>query len=153
MRTLSIIFLAEYLHWVIVATVLVFGFLSTPAQRKRMVTLTVLAAPIALIIDRVLNKIIISPRPFVEGGFVPLVQHSADNGFPSEHTLLVLFIACTVWVFNRKLGIILLFAGLLVGVGRILAGIHSPLDILGSAMIALVAVSGSVWILKRKHLL
>lgn len=153
MRTLIIIFLAEYLHWVVVVAALGFAFFSNPTQRKRLVTLTVLAAPIALVIDRVLNKIIISPRPFVEGGFIPLVQHSADNGFPSEHTLLVLFIALVLWVFNRKLGIILLFAGFLVGVGRILAGIHSPLDILGSTVIALVAVSGSAWILKRKHLL
>lgn len=153
MRTLIIVFLAEYLHWVIIAIALGFAFFISLIQRKRFITLILLAAPVALLIDKVLNKLILSPRPFVERGFVPLVQHSADNGFPSEHTLLVLFIACTVWVFNRKLGIILMVLGFLVGIGRILAGIHSPLDIMGSAVISLVAVSGSVWILKQKQIL
>jgi undecaprenyl-diphosphatase len=60
----------------------------------------------------------------------------ADNGFPSDHTLLATAIAFAIFHFNKKLGLFLFLLAVLVGVARILAGVHHAADIAGSLIIA-----------------
>ena len=60
----------------------------------------------------------------------PLMQLS-DYGFPSGHASFYSALAVSVFFIDRRAG---KFAGLLalvVGAARILAGVHTPLDILG----------------------
>ena len=55
----------------------------------------------------------------------------SDYGFPSGHASFYSALAVSVFFIDRRAG---KFAGLLalvVGAARILAGVHTPLDILG----------------------
>lgn len=81
------------------------------------------------------------PRPFVVNNFTPLIPHAPDNGFPSDHALLVASIAIIGTYINRKLGIVLWILAVLVGIGRVYVGVHHAIDVVGSFLIAILATS------------
>lgn len=88
---------------------------------------------------RIIVAFYYSPRPFVESSITPLIVHSGDNGFPSDHTLVAAIIATTIFPYHKKIGAVLWAIALLVGFARVYAGIHHTVDVLGSVAIALVA--------------
>lgn len=117
---------------------------------RQTVKLAVLAFPLSFIIGKILNRIIINPRPFVVEGVQPLIAHTADNGFPSDHTLLAATIASVVWVYNKKLGWVLFGVALIIGAVRVWAKVHHPIDIAGSILIAISATGLAFFIMKKK---
>lgn len=140
-----IIFLAKYLFLIVILITLIFYLKSNREQKRQIFNLTLFSFLISFILGLLASFLIKSPRPFVSDHVQPLIAHPANNGFPSEHTLLVATITFVVWKFSKKLGILLLFFSLLVGWGRVLALVHHPVDILGSVIIALL----SVWVSSR----
>ncbi|QEC56714.1 phosphatase PAP2 family protein [Flavisolibacter ginsenosidimutans] len=93
------------------------------------------------------------PRPFVEGHFVPLIAHDTENGFPSDHVLLVSCLAATVAFFNSKRSVLLWALTLLVACTRVYVGVHHVIDVAASMVIS-VAVSSLVYVfLYRKYFL
>ena len=142
-------FSVQYLYIVIAVIALVFLVNKSHTRKRDALLLALLSSGIALVLDKVLNVIIYSPRPFVVENISPLVPHVADNGFPSEHTLFVMLIAGIVFVFHKKMGILLGTLALIVGIGSVLAKVHHPIDVLGSVIIAIVSVLASVYIISR----
>lgn len=72
-----------------------------------------------------------------------------NPGFPSDHTLFAMAITCAVWFETKQktIGLILLALTIAVAVGRVLALVHTPLDVIGGVSIALF---GSIWYLNNK---
>jgi undecaprenyl-diphosphatase len=140
MNTLAI-FCAKYLY---LASAVVAGlyWLRTEAQvRKRLFWFAAMSLPIALVIAKIANRLYDNPRPFVAGGFEPLIAHAPDNGFPSDHTLLAASLASVVMFFNKRLGFALWAIALAVAWGRVLTGVHHWLDVAASIVISLLAAA------------
>ncbi len=95
---------------------------------------------LALALDEVAGHLYYDPRPFVTHHLVPIIPHAADNGFPSDHALLTSFLAFTMFLYSRRLAVVLFLNAALVSWARVAAHIHNPRDILGSFVIAAVAV-------------
>ena len=87
-------------------------------------------------------------RPFVTQGVAPLFPHAADNGFPSDHTAITMFLGLCVMVVSRPWGLALVAISLVAGVARVLAHVHSPIDIVGAVAIAAVAAAVG-WLVTR----
>lgn len=138
-----IIFCAKYL-FVLVAIGLVVAWL--PADRetkKRFVLATVLAGGIAFVLSRIAGHLYYDPRPFVTEHVKPLIPHGPDNGFPSDHALLTMTLTAITYFFNKKIASLMLILTIAVGVARILAKVHSPLDIGGGWIFGIIgAVCG-----------
>ena len=83
-------------------------------------------------------------RPFELMGVDPGASYLDNPGFPSDHMLFVIAITLAVWfeTKHRALTGILIVLSLLVGLGRVLALVHSPLDIIGGIVIACI---GAAW--------
>ena len=83
-------------------------------------------------------------RPFELLGVDPGASYLNNPGFPSDHALFVAAIACAVWFETRmkKVSIALAVLVLLICLGRVLALVHTPLDVIGGVVIALI---GSLW--------
>lgn len=138
-----IILLAKYLFLVVILIALIWAYIIYKKKRKDLIKIlntAILSLPLAYIIAKILSHFIQDPRPFVVEHTQPLIAHAADNGFPSDHTLLTMTIAAIVFTFNKKLGIILTILSLIVGIARVMARVHHPLDILGSIVISIVSV-------------
>ncbi len=144
-----IIFLAEYFIIFVVFIALIYFWKINSKLRISLVKLSAISLPLSYISAKILQLFINDPRPFVVNPNIkPLFAHIPDNGFPSDHTLLTMTIAAIIFSFNRKLGILLAIFSLIIGFSRVAAGVHHSLDIIGAAIIAVLATSISYVILK-----
>ncbi len=79
------------------------------------------------------------PRPFVAGHYRPLIAHAADNGFPSDHSLLAAAIVAVV-AFARWLWTLpFVLLGGIVEAARVGAGLHHPIDVVASDVVVVIA--------------
>lgn len=87
-------------------------------------------------------------RPFELLGVTAGAAYLNNPGFPSDHALFTGFLTLAVWFETRRKNVALVLASLtlLVCVGRVLALVHTPLDV--TAGLA-VAGLGAVWYLQR----
>ena len=132
--------IAKYFIALAVLLAVIVWFKVSTAEKKRFIVLAILGAIFSLVLAKIGNKIYSDPRPFVAGHFTPYFSHAADNGFPSDHTLLTSFLAFTTWRFSRKAGLAIFFIALLVGLSRVIAGVHHLVDIIGSVVFAFIGV-------------
>ena len=87
-------------------------------------------------------------RPFEILGVNPGASYLNNPGFPSDHALFTGFLTLAVWFEARKRGLAITLAvlTLLVCVGRVLALVHTPLDVIGGLVVASL---GALWYLQR----
>lgn len=87
-------------------------------------------------------------RPFELLGTVAGASFLNNPGFPSDHSLFITAIVCAVWFETRQklVSIILALLVVVVCVGRVLALVHTPADVIGGVIIALF---GAIWYLQR----
>lgn len=138
MQNLIIIFGAKYLIYImIVIAIGAFIFLPSKKQKKASIA-AVFILPLTFILAKALSFFFYNPRPFVVEKIAPLIEHAADNGFPSDHTLLASALAAVVFSFNKKVGTLLWVFVIIVGLSRVLAKVHHLLDVFGSIAIALL---------------
>ena len=88
----------------------------------------------------------VGERPFEILGTVAGASYLNNPGFPSDHILFCAAITCAVWFETKQkiLTIILVGLTISVGIGRVLALVHTPIDIIGGIIIALI---GALWYL------
>lgn len=86
-------------------------------------------------------------RPFEIMGVEPGASYLPNAGFPSDHALFTGFLTLAVWFETRRKGLAIALAALtiLVCVGRVLALVHTPLDVIGGLTVASV---GALWYLQ-----
>ncbi len=87
-------------------------------------------------------------RPFELMGVAPGAAYLNNPGFPSDHALFTAAITFAVWFETRmkKTTILLIILTLLVCVGRVLALVHTPLDVMGGLVVAAI---GALWYLNK----
>lgn len=109
--------------------------------RYRLYTRAFMTGITALVLAKTSSLFYHGERPFVATGQAAKAAFLQNGGFPSDHALLVFTITFVVWAStkNVKVSIALLIMSILVGVGRVLALVHTPLDVLGGFVFALIA--------------
>jgi undecaprenyl-diphosphatase len=139
------IFGAEYLYLVILGSALVWYLLQPRSRQFEMIAWGVAALPVLVVVLIVAGIVYYDPRPFVSDNVVPLIPHDADNGFPSDHTLICSATASIVFFYDKRFSGSLWLLTALVGASRVYTGVHHTLDILASAVLA-STVTAIVWI-------
>lgn len=86
-------------------------------------------------------------RPYELLGIAPGASYLDNPGFPSDHALFVTAIVLAVWFETRKkvLSAVLAACAVVVCVGRVVALVHTPLDVAAGVAIAMV---GALWYLQ-----
>jgi undecaprenyl-diphosphatase len=144
-----IVLSAQYIIFISAITAVITTVFSKKTIRNNIIKLAILSFIIAFLVTFIAGMSYYNARPFVVENIEPLFPHKADNGFPSDHTLITLLLSSTVFVFRHKPGIILGILGVLTGVFRVLSNVHYPIDIIGSIIIALLATYIAWLILRR----
>jgi undecaprenyl-diphosphatase len=104
------------------------------------------ALALALVLGRIAAELFPEERPFTKHPELhQLVAHEPGQSFPSDHSLAAFGMAFAVGVFlSRRWGVVLTAVAIVVGFSRVYAGVHYPVDIAGSALIAAIAVAAVV---------
>ncbi len=95
----------------------------------------------ALLIAKIASLFYQGQRPFEVMGTQPLAAYLQNPGFPSDHVLFVFIISLVVWAStkNKPVGLVLLVLSCAVAAGRVIALVHTPIDVAGGIACALLA--------------
>ena len=143
----SVQFIADYLVIPIALVGLVVLVMVPKNQRHQVWGRAVLAGFVALLFAKIISLLCQGERPFEVLGVAPGAAFLPNPGFPSDHALLVFTVAFVVWATTKHMVLagVLLCAAILVSVGRVLALVHTPADVVGGflcAVLAAIAVYG-----------
>lgn len=61
-----------------------------------------------------------------------------DGAFPSSHSAEAFALAVTVFMHDRKVGWWFLISALTIGIARVVANVHYPVDIIGGAFLGTI---------------
>ena len=123
----------------VMAVVVMASFFVLPKQKqKQMILFAAFLFPVAYLAAKLGSLLFFNARPFAVGGFDPLLPHDADNGFPSDHSLLAAAFVAVALPYKKWGGMILAILAFFVGISRVYVGVHHPIDILASFLIVAV---------------
>ena len=131
-------FFSEYLTTIVIVALLLGAIFFRGVYLSLFIKALVLTL-ITSCISNLCDDFLYSPRPFAVGLTRWVVDHAANNSFPSSHALVISTIAFA-YLFSAKykLGALLMLVALAVSWSRIYLGVHFPFDIVGSLLIALL---------------
>lgn len=114
------------------------------------VVIFALPAGIAVLISETISAIYVRQRPFVAvTGVKLLVPHGADGGMPSHHVVFMTTLIVSVYMYQKKLAILLALLTVITGIARVAAGIHYPSDVLVAAVLGVGIVYLYRWSLLK----
>lgn len=135
-----IIFVARYL---IYFSLLSIPYLWIKRERHDLIRIAI-SVIVAYALAEGLNLLFPVPRPFVAEEFTPLIGVPLSEyyaSFPSGHATFLATLGGAIFFTEKLPGVSILILGILVGIGRVLAGVHYPIDILGGFLIGIVVAS------------
>lgn len=157
------IFFAEWLIWVLLATVALTiswpAFIDTSRTREqrirkaaKQIFFVFFVSASAWVVAQFFKAGFGIPRPFVALDVIhPLFEHSANGSFPSGHTTLLSALgAILISIRYRRIGWLILIATLFSGVARVAAGVHWPVDIFGGFVLG-IGVAALVAFFMRRY--
>ena len=144
-----VIFGAKHLWLVALFIGALYFFLQSKELKNKIILFAAIVFPVTYIIAKGIGFFYYNPQPFVVEQFVPLIAHVPDNGFPSDHTLLVAALASVIFFYNRFLGSVIFLLAFAIGISRVFAGVHHVVDIIGSIVIAMIVTTIVHYILKK----
>ncbi|MCH7551998.1 phosphatase PAP2 family protein [Patescibacteria group bacterium] len=134
-----IVFLGEYLAYILAAGVLVFWWQNRKTHPKFLWQAIAAAILSRGIITEAVRLFWERPRPFIENNMAPLIEHAASSSFPSGHAAFFFALGTILWFYNKKAGTLFLLGAAILSGARVLAFLHWPSDILAGAVIGIVS--------------
>lgn len=116
-----------------------------PIRRKWTETVFVFSSGIiAWCVATLLKFVFQANRPYLTLRDVEPLISKTDYSFPSGHATFFMALAVAMYLSHKKAGYIFIVLALLIGLARIAAGVHYPVDIIGGFILGgLVAYSAS----------
>ena len=154
-----IVFFANYLPYIVILGSILFLFshyrvfespisTETLLLRCREVSLVFLSPILAWVVAYLLKILIHVQRPFLALSGVQSLFPETGYSFPSGHATFFSALAISIFFssssakatggHSKKMGYVLFVCALLIGVARISAGVHFPIDILGGYVLGIL---------------
>ena len=134
-------FLASVLIWFMFFGLIVLWVIDGKIKKETVIH-AIFSCFIAYGITEIIKAVFPTLRPFQLGGLFPeTLTVPSDGSFPSSHTAVGLSLAVTIIKHDKKVGLLYIIMAGLVGLARIFARVHYPLDIIVGALIGTL-VSG-----------
>lgn len=112
-------------------------------DERRAAVGALLSALLALSVSGLVSAQIFHPRPFMDGLTRNYLHHAIDSSFPSDHSAVLFGLAFSMLLSRptsvRRLWIAGLVLACAVGWSRVFLGAHYPFDIVGGALLGLLA--------------
>ena len=110
-----------------------------PERKWKLASASALAsAALALLVNQAIAHLWDRPRPYeTHPDAHTWMTPSQDPSFPSDHAGAAFAIAFAVLMFDRVAGALFVAAAALIGLGRVLVGVHYPGDVLAGMLVGL----------------
>lgn len=119
------IFCAHYLIFVFPL-----GLLALSARLRALLNVG-LSASLAFSLNAFVGFLYFRPRPYVTHDVEQLLFSLAEGkSFPSDHSALAWSMAVTLFMYDRRIGLLACGAAFLVSLARVFVGVHYPSDVL-----------------------
>ncbi len=138
-----VVFCAQTLPYIVLGLALVFFVIHRHYVKNETVSLRSifakvyeflffgLSAVLAWLSAAILKKIIGAPRPIERlHDLVPAIIEYGFNSFPSGHATFFSALATMLYLRHKGVGVLFFFFALVIGIARVVAGVHFPIDIL-----------------------
>jgi undecaprenyl-diphosphatase len=144
-----VVFFAEYFPYLVILLAIIFllshhdvltsknKFKDSIHKWKEIlfVSLSIILAWISSILLKIVFHV---SRPFIVfPNIVPLFRET-DFSFPSGHATFFMAVAVAIFLYHKKMGYLFIFFAVLIGVARVIAGVHFPIDILGGYLVGFI---------------
>lgn len=106
-------------------------------EERLMVFKAAAAASLALSLNLIIGTCYYRPRPFVHHQVKLLISHAQDSSFPSDHAALAWALTWSTRAKGMYYGMMVL--SLLTMVARVYVGVHYPSDVIGGAVVGIIA--------------
>ncbi len=106
------------------------------------------SAVLAWVAVEILKSLFAIPRPFLALKDVHLLfAHGGNDSFPSGHAAFFSSLATSIYFYHKKIGVWFFFGAVIIGVSRVMAGVHFPVDILGGFIlgVGLTLILKKIW--------
>ena len=138
-------FLIQWSLWIIAALIILvflFGLLNKNDKQRTAAFNTGVLVLLCLAIGSLIGHFFHETRPmYALSNITELLPHVDDSSFPSDHMLICFAAAFGFFAWRQWLGALLVFFGLFVGLAKIYAAQHYPLDILWTiVLVAVIAI-------------
>jgi undecaprenyl-diphosphatase len=135
---LIIEFFASFFIYFLFAGLLVLWFIDGKIKKEQVIH-ALFATFVAWAVSALIKHFFPTLRPFmVNGKEVDILIKPLDGAFPSGHTAEAFALAVTIFMHDRKIGWCFLASALLIGVARVIANVHYPVDIVGGAFLGTI---------------
>ena len=106
--------------------------------KGRNILLIVASTVISYFLANLLKIIVHTDRPIIALSNISTLIVENGHAFPSGHSATIAAFAFAVYFRNKKLGYVCLIAALLIGIARIVVGVHFPIDIIGGYVLGFI---------------
>lgn len=144
-----IVFLGTYLIFVMIAAVGVYGFSSEKVRWLEYGLSLLGALVLGYLLARLGGLFFYHEQPYAVLTYTPLIPHDIDNAFPSDHAVVAGAIAGIASLYNRAFGLLMWLLALGVAAGRMLAGVHYPVDVIVGLILGGVCAAASHYAIHR----
>jgi undecaprenyl-diphosphatase len=133
-----ITFLASIFIWLMFFGLIVLWFVDGKIKKATVIH-AIFSCLLAYSITELIKTFFPTVRPFqFDGGFPLTLTIPSDSAFPSSHTAVGFALAITILRHDKKIGILYLIMAGIVGIARIMAYVHYPVDIIAGAAIGII---------------
>jgi undecaprenyl-diphosphatase len=141
-----IIFLAVYLPWLVAISAFLFLIFhhnihqsSNPFRelinKWKEFFFVFFSGGFAWIIAKIFKILIETPRPFLSLSDVQPLFLENGFAFPSGHATFFSALGFALFAKHKRVGYIFILFAILIGIARVMAGVHFPIDILGGFLL------------------
>lgn len=116
----------SYVYLPLMPIFLLYFMVKKSATKMKIFSLIFLTGFSSWLISETIKNLLKIERPLTNGLFY------LEKGYsmPSTHTMIAIALAIVLYSVNRKLGLIAILLAILVGISRVVLGVHSTIDVL-----------------------
>jgi undecaprenyl-diphosphatase len=146
----------EYLAYGIIFVVLLpLLFPRWSSRQQRLIVIVALTAALVarFVVKELIVLVIAEPRPFLYLHSTPLIAtapYELMQSFPSGHAIFFFALATVIYLFSKRFGVWFFAAATVMGVARVFASVHWPMDIVIGALLGTV-VGLVTYLLYRRY--
>ena len=143
-----IVFFAVYFSYMVV--ILALGYFFFYRQSWREFFFVFFSVALAGALSKLFKFLIHTPRPIMVLPDIHTLFLKDSFAFPSDHAAVFAALGFSIFFLNRRAGYVFIIFALLIGLARIIAGVHFPIDILGGFILGTLTSYFVAYFLKSR---